>query len=294
MADPLGPLAPLLGKWKGAGFNAIWRPHNLASGQGRFLELNLTNETLVFSRVNGPIPNRGLLMPDINMFGVTYMQQVAEASSGVGLHVESGAWLRVPQTTNPQQPPSVVRMACMLHGAAVLTQGVAQVHAGGLQGIPDSNILPFVIGDPAPLSHDFASVAVTFSELDLSVPTAFRMQPAGVTQEMVKNPNSVLETALKTALEDTTMNGWILLHVSTTERPLPGGGTASTAFLQGLADPPGGNARATEVETVVWIQTIAGRSGQPDTHQLQYTQRVMLDFNGIRWPHVNVATLQKR
>ena len=28
--------------------------------------------------------------------------------------------------------------------------------------------------------------------------------------------------------------------------------------------------------------------------QLQYTQRVMLDFNGIHWPHVTVATLRKQ
>jgi hypothetical protein len=26
--------------------------------------------------------------------------------------------------------------------------------------------------------------------------------------------------------------------------------------------------------------------------QLQYTQRVLLNFNGLSWPHVSVATLQ--
>jgi hypothetical protein len=67
-ADPLGPLAQLPGTWKGHGFNAIWRPHHPADQQDRFLELNVTDETLVFTRINGPIPNRGLAMPDINMF----------------------------------------------------------------------------------------------------------------------------------------------------------------------------------------------------------------------------------
>ena len=37
--------------------------HDLAAaprgGQDRFLELNLTNETLVFTKINGAIPNRG-------------------------------------------------------------------------------------------------------------------------------------------------------------------------------------------------------------------------------------------
>jgi hypothetical protein len=72
-ADPLGPLADLPGPgdqpgtWVGHGFNAIWRPEDFpAPGQDRFLELNLTDETLVFTRINGPIPNRGLAMPDID------------------------------------------------------------------------------------------------------------------------------------------------------------------------------------------------------------------------------------
>jgi hypothetical protein len=77
--DPLGPLAGLEGTWKGHGFNAIWRPHHPAS-QDRFLELNLTDETLAFTRINGPIPNRGLAIADIDMFGLTYMQQISKTS----------------------------------------------------------------------------------------------------------------------------------------------------------------------------------------------------------------------
>ncbi len=37
-----GLLAGLEGFWVGRGFNAIWRPNLLASGQDRFLELNVT------------------------------------------------------------------------------------------------------------------------------------------------------------------------------------------------------------------------------------------------------------
>ncbi|MGN6167948.1 MAG: hypothetical protein ACTHQQ_07220, partial [Solirubrobacteraceae bacterium] len=58
-ADHLGPLADLDGPWKGHGFNAIWRPHRLSTGQDRFLELNLTTETLDFKKIHGAIPNRG-------------------------------------------------------------------------------------------------------------------------------------------------------------------------------------------------------------------------------------------
>jgi hypothetical protein len=300
-ADPLGPLAQLPGAaelpgtWNGSGFNAIWRPHHPASPQDRFLELNLTTETLVFSRINGAIPNRGLQMPDINMFGVTYLQQIEQTSDHKGLHIEPGIWANVPATTDPAEPATVVRMASIPHGTVILAQGTAQVLSGGPQHIPDNNILPFFLGTPPPANTDFGSVAATFTELDLSTPTSFRFASPGVTQAMVKNPNSVLQSALQTSLQGTTMKSRTFLHVSTTNNPIKGGGgTANTAFLTAGSNPPGGNAKAVEVDATFWIETIAGKGGQPDALQLQYTQLVQLDFNGIRWPHVTVGTLRKQ
>src|SRR5579863_8859505 len=55
--NPLGALADLPGTWVGKGFNQIWRPFHGPSD--RFLELNLTEETLEFSASVGAIPNRG-------------------------------------------------------------------------------------------------------------------------------------------------------------------------------------------------------------------------------------------
>jgi hypothetical protein len=293
-ADPLGPLAPLSGTWTGHGFNTIWRPHHPAT-QDRFLELNLTSETLVFTPINGPIPNRGLAMADINMFGLTYMQQISETSNGAGLHIEPGIWANVPHTTDPNEPATVVRMASIPHGTVILAQGIAEVHPGGPQNIPDNNILPFFFNTPPPANSDFASVAGTFRELDLSISTAFRFKSPGVTQDMVKNPNSVLQQALQTSLQGTTMKSRTFLHISTTNTPIHGGGgTANTAFLATSSNPAGGNARAAKVDATFWIETIAGTGGHPDKHQLQYTQLVMLDFNGIHWPHVTVGTLQKQ
>src|SRR3954451_5395998 len=186
--DPLGALAGLQGTWKGHVFNAIWRPHHPADQQDRFLELNMTNETLAFTRINGPIPNRGLAMADIDMFGLTYMQQISETSTGAGLHIEPGIWATVPHTTDPNVPPSVVRMASIPHGTVMLAQGVTEFHQGGPQQIPDNNILPFFFGAPRPANSDFNTVAQTFTELDLSQSTSFRFVAPGVTQGMVKNP----------------------------------------------------------------------------------------------------------
>ncbi len=81
----LGPLASLAGTWAGNGFNAIWRPDNPGSqpvgGQTkRFLELNLTNETIEFDVIPGVVPNRGLNpQPDLSLYGLHYLQRVSDA-----------------------------------------------------------------------------------------------------------------------------------------------------------------------------------------------------------------------
>jgi hypothetical protein len=304
--DPLGPLSDLPGPgdapgtWVGHGFNAIWRPHRLPQ-HDRFLELNLTDDKIVFTRINGDIPNRGLDMADINMHGITYMQQINEAGNpAAGLHIEPGIWAVVPQTSNPAEPQTVVRMASIPHGTVINAQGVFQVIQGGPQNIPNNNILPFFFNTPAPTNAQFDQVAQTFNELDLSIPSPqFRQEPSGISQadlqNIVKNPNSVLQNALHASLQGTTMNSRTFLHISTTNSIIKGGGgTANTAFLTSSTNPQVGNARATQMQATFWIETIAGTGGHPDKLQLQYTQLVMLDFNGIHWPHVTVGTLVKQ
>src|SRR5581483_10346767 len=164
----------------------------------------------------------------------------------------------------------------------------------GPQHIPDNNILPFFFHDPQPANGDFNSVAGNFSELDLSIPTQFRFESPGVTQDMVKNPNAVIQQALRSSLQGTSMKSRTFLHISTTNDPIKGGGgTANTSFLASSHYLAQGNVWAAHVEATFWIETIAGTGGGPDIHQLQYTQLVMLDFNGLHWPHVTVGTLVK-
>ncbi len=147
----LGPLADLPGKWTGTGFNQIWRPHHATPPdpptQDRFLELNLTTETLEFDAIPGPIPNRGLLQGDISMFGVTYLQKVSDVVSG-GIHVEPGIWASIPATTNPAEGPTVARLASIPHGTTILAQGTS-ITVNGPPKIDDVSITPFVIGNPA-------------------------------------------------------------------------------------------------------------------------------------------------
>jgi hypothetical protein len=274
--DPLGPLAALPGTWTGRGFNAIWRPHHRT--QDHFLELNVTSDTIVFTEIPGAIPNRGLEMPDINLFGVTYMQQISEENNGPVLHIEPGIWASVPATSNPNLPATVLRMASIPHGTTILAQGEPQTFAGPPVP-PNNNITPFTINDPTSL--------VTFPETNLSTPTQFRHASASVTQQMVDNPNSVLQGDLRTT--GPNMQQRVALRITTTHTPIPAGGIADMAFLRSASNPPGGNANAVQVDATFWIQTLADSS-----LQLQYTQRVLLNFNGLSWPHVTVATLKKQ
>jgi hypothetical protein len=278
VANPLGPLAGLAGKWTGRGFNVIWRPNHTPAGQDRFLELNVTSEQLEFDPISGPIPNRGLLQPDINMFGLTYLQQISDANLNAGLHIEPGLWVAVPATTDPKEAPTVARLASIPHGTTIVAQGTTTTTAAG-PAIPDVSIRPFTIGNP--------SSRISFPEQTLTTASHFRTSGAGltgITQAMVNNPNSVLHAALAGQhIHSTTA-----LHVSTSDAPLPGGGTANTAFLKGGAN--GSNAVAARVSATFWLETLQGETSPT---QLQYTQLVRLNFNGLTWPHVTVATLHK-
>ncbi len=294
LQDQLGPLAQLVGdngkgEWHGKGFNTIWRPHPLAEGgHDRFLELNLTEETLVFTKIEGAIPNRGLAMPDINLFGLTYLQQIKGLDPVEGLHIEPGIWVNVPPTTNPIEPATVVRMASIPHGTTILAQGTFLTVPHGPE-IANNNIIPFPIGTPNPPNSDFPTAEAIFTELNLAIPTQFRQASADVTQAMVENPNSFIQNVIA----GQNITSTTVLIISTAHTPVAGGGTANTAFLEAASAPPGGNATAVEVSAIFWIETVTEPDGSHKL-QLQYTQLVQLDFNGLRWPHVTVATLHKR
>ena len=277
----LGPLAQLPGVWKGKGFNTIWRPSHKT--QDRFLELNVTDETIEFERIPGDIPNRGFTQGDLFMTGVRYLQQIADANVLVGgqpagLHIEPGLWLSVPETTHPKVQRSVARLASIPHGTTVVAQGSAFT-VKGPPLISATNLNPFPIGNPA---GNF-----TFPEQDLTVDTAFRTPPADipdVTQAMVTDPNSVI----RAAIAGQTITRTLVLQVTTDKTPILGGGTANTAFLQGGPDGP--NADAALVTSTFWLETVKGSKQL----QLQYTQTVLLNFNNLSWPHITVATLVKQ
>lgn len=285
--SPLGPLAQLVGTWKGHGFNQIWRPFH--GSQDRFLELNETHEVLQFMEIPGDIPNRGLLQPDMNLHGATYLQKISDVNvltngKPSGIHIEPGIWVTVPATTNPADAATVARMANIPHGTSLVSQGTAFTVNGG-PVITPASITPFLIAPP--------HTPIAFPETNLGVASAFRTPPGDiphVTQAMVNNPNVVLTNAIA----GQTIVSTTVLRISTTDLnpPTSGGGTSNIAFLDGAAGGP--NAQAAQMDAIFWIETVQGDDKDDQRLQLQYTQTVLLNFNGLSWPHVSVATLHKQ
>ena len=74
---------------------------------------------------------------------------------------------------------------------------------------------------------------------------------------MVNDPNSILRAAIAGQHITSTTT----LHVTSSDTPVPGGGTANTAFLQGGADGP--NADAASVNATFWLETVEGQRPPP-------------------------------
>jgi hypothetical protein len=316
-ADPRGLLAGFVGNlplaapgqdnplrsWSGQGFNLIWRPNfgGVSGAKDFFLELNLTQETLSFTDITGSgqnvgIANRGALQSDILLGGIAYLQQVTDRVSGVGQHFEPGVWINVPSTTNPPAPGSVVRMGSIPHGTTINLEGIVFTAPAPL--IANTTITPFSVGSP----DDGVTGLVTppFPEQTLANVTTSRTAPAsvpGLTQDVLTNPNLLLQNAI---VGQNIIATTVLIVASdptllpTPGGPLPahaaaGGGIADIDFLSGGVS-TGFNANVLSTTATFWIETIQNPDGTTFL-QLQYTQRVLLVFNGLVWPHVSVATL---
>jgi hypothetical protein len=261
--DQLGTLAQLPGTWIGNGFNVIARPDE-QEGKEFFLMLSATKETLQFTAISAPIPNRGSKQGDISFLGLTYLQQINDAISSGGLHLEPGIWLNVPATSAPQAPASLVRLASIPHGNALLAQGQGYQRPGA-PAIPDVSTIPVREGGGM-LPDGYTEPFIRPSP------------PEGIPARAVINPNQLLQEAIA----GQTITATTVLLVATK----PVGGIENIPFLTV-------NAEAVSMSATFWIETVQQPYGG-NRLQLQYSQTVLLVFDGIIWPHVSVGTLLKR
>ena len=333
---PLGALSAFSGTFVGRGFNTIFRPQSSVTPSGpvlsgdNVLELNLTEETLSFSPPLGSVPNRGIAsQSDIFLNGVPYLQSVVDItipSSPVGIHVEPGIWIVVPNTSVPSVGATVARMASVPHGVTVLAQGIVQSPVrGAVPDIPVANINPSAGAFPSQTA-DNATAARIPQDL-----TTF-LDAGTITAAMLSDPN----TFIRNHAQASNVTEFFRIDITTaSHEPITGGGVEMISFLQG--DPNAtpavnGNANVQGMTATFWIEKIqcdleipvfqpgddplilsppVSVPGQPVPsflvrppmaitaprqisvwyHQIQYSQTVNLLFNGIIWPHVSVATL---
>jgi len=299
------------------------------SGSDNVLELNLTEETLSFSPGLGSVPNRGEVQGDITLNGVPYLQAINDitiAGQSVGIHFEPGLWMVVPVTTQPAEGATVVRMASIPHGATIEAQGRSSIVAGK-PAIAAIDITPFITGQPGNTVPFPSQTAATGGTPRIPQDLSPFIKAGTITQAMLSDP-AVL---LREHIASQTITSTTVITISTAAAaPLAGGGTENIAFLLGTAGAPNAQALKMEatfwIETVEFsidvpifepgqapliIPANAGTAGQPvpeflvnppipvtaprtikvTAPQLQYAQQVFLNFNGLTWPHVSVATL---
>jgi hypothetical protein len=201
---PLGPLASFTGTFTGNGFNTIFRPNSPFTPtplplppigpDDNVLELNLTQEALTFSAPLGSIPNRGFVQGDIFLNGVPYIQSIQDVTvptQPVGIHFEPGVWLAVPETTNPAETNTFVRMASIPHGTTVLAQGTS-VTVNGPPNIAPVDITPFVIGQPGNRIAFPSQTAATDNTFRIPQNLAPFVAAGTITQAMLTDPNTFL------------------------------------------------------------------------------------------------------
>lgn len=229
----LGLLKNLGGTWRGKGFNLIARP-DFQGAAPLYLQLNQTIETLTIDPIGSSIPNRGFGQDDIELFGLTYLQKISDASTGGALHIEPGIWVTQPETAYPDElPPAggqiIARMATIPHGNSVLAQGGATPFTGpptltsataqyAFSVFPSFNSTPFAI-PPTPAAQPKINAAGSaekltaaalnppvkpFTEYDLAVPDSAQnpRTPFGTTPAEPPLPASIDGVPMQDVIND--------------------------------------------------------------------------------------------
>jgi hypothetical protein len=284
----LGLLHNLPGRWIGKGFNLIARPARQGDPAKPpfFLELNATQETLEFSAIGGDIPDRGDVEPTALLHAVHYLQTVSDCADNTFIHKEPGLWLHVPGTAeNPSE--TYVRQAVIPHGDSLLAQSSFFTTVPQGPDIQPVNALPFPLADPIPALNDVTHETITAPEYIgpyLNDPLPAECLPAGLkAANTIKDPTEVL----RAQIQGQTFVGTDVISISTA--PAGSGGIVNIPFVVK-------NANASQMDAIFWIERVSRPDyddRDADFLQLQYVQRVILDFDTLHWPHVSVATLVK-
>jgi hypothetical protein len=279
----LGLLSSFEGTWRGTGFDLIARPDK-QNNQIFFLMLNATIETLEFTPIGGAVPNRGSEQGDISLHGLKYSQDVKDAATREPLHFEPGFWMHVPPTSAPDQGETYVRQSAIPHGNSLIAQSLFFQRSSGGPSLEPVDSFPFAIEEgvaiPRLTQVPNPPLKAPLGYLD---PYLNPELPAGLSTGLeaaaiVRNPVLLLEAAIRgQEIKET-----VVIEVSSAQK----GGIVNIPFVVK-------NANTVQLDSIFWIETVS-TGDEESFQQLQYVQRVILDFHGIHWPHISVATLVKQ
>lgn len=275
----LGLLKILPGRWTGRGFNLIARParEGRSGGNAFFLQLNATEETLDFTAVARDVPNRGSIEPNAFLRAVHYLQTVTDVATHQGIHEEPGLLVHVPATQENTQD-TYVRMATIPHGDSLLAQSTLVTTLQKGPTIQPVNSFPFEITDAIPDLNANPAHPKASPYID---PYLRNTLPDGLPKDLdtaktIKDPTEVLRADIR----NQTITQTDVVAISTKGA----GGILNIPFVQK-------NANALQMDAIFWIETVKRDDSDSTFLQLQYVQRVILDFEQIHWPHISVATL---
>ena len=247
------------------------------------------------------------------------------------IHFEPGLWMHVPATkVDPKLGESLTRMASIPHGTTINAQCLEPTSSfPGPPRIPAVDITPFPVGNPS-TKIPFRSQTVTNTDTPRLPQDLSKFVAEGtITQAMLTDPNTVLrnDNVGKTILNTTvftvstlpatpelgggTANIAFLLGDAQATNPNANAAQMSATFwinkvqhklvvpafkvgsqplkIHAPAPHPGAKVETflvTPPHDITTPTTITVTSTQ-----IQYSQLVFLNFSGLTWPHVSVATL---
>jgi hypothetical protein len=297
----LGKLANLPGSWQGQGrgWNMIALPDFNAPHKFRLL-LNQFNEELDFTCAFLNIPNRGI-PSDQFLSGLQYTQDITQIlavdSEGsnisplgsAGIHHEPGFFLHVLNAAHTQPDGAtsfdIARLGSIPHGDSLVALGndcdvvpPTNVPDTSTASIGDFSALPIGIGT-TDLNNPYLSAYKKFHDAPFmgNVPAPFAGFDPTRPLDLLRFGGGQSFQSVQRIILDTKAKG----------------GISNMPFVIKQAN-------ATEMRFVMWIEELAGSTASAPKFQLQYAQRVLLEFfdrtdgksGKIQWPHITINTLE--
>jgi hypothetical protein len=262
---------------------------------------------------------------------VTNMETGRGDGNATGIHFETGLWMNIPATDNsPVLGDSLVRMASIPHGTTINAQCLAPTSTfQAPPQISPVSLKPFGVGN-IHSKIELNSLNVQDSNTPRLPQDLSKFNAAGtITQDILDDPNTVLRNSIEG--QNITQTIVFTVSTNPLLPEFGGGTANIAFLLGNPgATAPNANVPQMQatfwIETVGYSLTVPvfkpgqapmeisapeSLSGQPrpvflvsppyeitspktinvTSTQIQYSQVVFMNFDGITWPHVSVSTL---